>query len=814
MKLFKFRHLLTLPALLNIAGIAVAVAAFYILMAVSDYDLTFNKGITDHEKIYNLRINQSGTMTNIINRPLGEEFGRQLPSVESFGCLWPWVDNSLYIKREGEYRQMKIRTGGISKGLLNTFDFKIIAGDTSSFNTMDQIIVSRRNAEIFGIQLGDHLKYDLNQPDEIEVVAIYDIAPNTELQPFGAFRCIGDQYLDNDGWSVTSYFYKTVGNIDDKMVDQCAKKAIQSVCYSRIARAFEDAEKRGLFDKDTLLKYKALEEKYVDSLYVDPLCVDLIPLDKIHFAPEFDGFHEPANPKITYTFLILAIVIIIIAYINYVNFFYARVPQRIKNINTMKIFGSSRHNLVMMLVTESLLFTLVSMVISFVIVYAVAPSILGDAVDMEAVVFSNHKMLVISILLPILTSIAVSIYPALHITDVEPALALKGNVTHRHDFTLRYFLIGFQIIASTVLIIASMFIHKNVDYILRCDLGFNSQNLLAVETSQRISEHREEVLSLLLQNPDITGITWAHSELIANIRHHLWRSLPNDEELAFDVVFVADNFFDFMDIDIVEGRGFLPSDYQSEHGVYIFNKYSRDKYNMTLDTQMADLNGYYPFEVVGFCDDVKFKPLRYEMSPFAFHIPGKFTPDYATLRQLYVRIDKHANVKKTMRYIHDALTQIDPDFPSINHPVRTFQQEMMDSNYYKETVLMRMISLFAFIAILISVMGIFGIVYFETERRRKEIGIRRVNGATIWEILSLFNVKFLKISAICTAIAIPIAYFFVQKYFSGFAYHYPINVWVFVMASILTVSVTLLVVTAASFRAANENPVKTLKNDE
>jgi len=167
-----------------------------------------------------------------------------------------------------------------------------------------------------------------------------------------------------------------------------------------------------------------------------------------------------------------------------------------------------------------------------------------------------------------------------------------------------------------------------------------------------------------------------------------------------------------------------------------------------------------------------------------------------------------------MRYIHEALTQIDPDFPSINHPVRTFQQEMMDSNYYKETVLMRMISLFAFIAILISVMGIFGIVYFETERRRKEIGIRRVNGATIWEILSLFNVKFLKISAICTAIAIPIAYFFVQKYFSGFAYHYPINVWVFVMASILTVSVTLLVVTAASFRAASENPVNTLKNDE
>ena len=136
------------------------------------------------------------------------------------------------------------------------------------------------------------------------------------------------------------------------------------------------------------------------------------------------------------------------------------------------------------------------------------------------------------------------------------------------------------------------------------------------------------------------------------------------------------------------------------------------------------------------------------------------------------------------------------------------------SNCPKKIELARMFSLFAFIAILISVMGIFGIVYFETERRRKEIGIRRVNGATIWEILSLFNVKFLKISAISSIAAIPLAYFFVHKYFSGFAYHYPVNIWVFVWAVFLTVVVTLLVVTAASFRAASENPVRTLKNDE
>jgi putative ABC transport system permease protein len=158
-------------------------------------------------------------------------------------------------------------------------------------------------------------------------------------------------------------------------------------------------------------------------------------------------------------------VIILIAYINYVNFFFARVPQRIKSINTRKILGSSRANLVMILVGESLTFTLISMVLAYVLVHALAPTFVGEAVDMDTVVYPNHKILVISILLPLLTAIAVSIYPALHITSIPPALALKGNITESHDSLLRYILIGFQITASTVLIIVSLFIHRNIDYI-------------------------------------------------------------------------------------------------------------------------------------------------------------------------------------------------------------------------------------------------------------------------------------------------------------------------------------------------------------
>ncbi|MBO7597146.1 MAG: FtsX-like permease family protein [Bacteroidales bacterium] len=809
MKLFNIKNLFSVPSLLNVAGIAVAVAAFYVIMSVVDFDMTFNHGVKDCEKVYALSFGwQEGKRDNIICRPLGEGCGREIPSVESYGCLNPWVDWSLYLNRNDSYHQLDIRTGAISKGLLSTFGFEIVAGDTSQFDDMNKVIISRANAEKFGIQVGDVLKYDLNSRDEIEVVAVYDLDPNTELRPFGGFRCIGKQYLDVPNWSVTTYYYKSSTPITNEMLAMYMPDIVRKALGYSFGEPSE--EDRKLYTDEEL---KAKQ----DSALMEYLKPQMISLNNLHFSPEINGFHEPANPKVVYTLLVLAFVIIAIAYINYINFFFARVPKRIKSINTMKIFGSSRSHLVLMLMGESLAFTLVSMVLAFVLAYILAPWLIGSIVDMD-IVFSNHKILLISVLIPLVTSLAVSLYPALHITNQSPALALRGNVTQSHDSVLRYVMIGFQIAASIALIIVSLFIHKNTDYVVNSDLGFNSHNLLGVETSQRISQSRDEVRQLLLKNPDIVDVTWAHSELIARMRHNASYYSPElpEHNIIADVVFVSDNFFKFMDIDIVEGRDFLPSDHLGEAGVYILNENARDKYRLTMENHIIEVknNEYVNCEIVGFCKDIKFKPLHYEVSPLIFYIPGKSTPDYATLKQLYIRISEDADVSRTMKFIEKSLAEIDPDFAYMNHPVRTFQNEVMASNYTEESNLTHLITLFAFIAILISVMGIFGIVYFDTERRRKEIGVRRVNGATIWEILALFNRKFLILTAVCSVVAIPVAYVAVQKYFSGFAYHYGIHTWVFVVSVLMSAMATAFVVSAASFRAATENPVNTLKNNE
>ena len=179
------------------------------------------------------------------------------------------------------------------------------------------------------------------------------------------------------------------------------------------------------------------------------------------------------------------------------------------------------------------------------------------------------------------------------------------------------------------------------------------------------------------------------------------------------------------------------------------------------------------------------------------------------MRKLYIRIAPGANVPKTISYIRETLTSIDPDYETQNSEISPYEQELAQQ-YRLEKIVATMITLFTTIAIIISVMGIFGIVLFDTERRRKEIGIRKVNGATVVEILEMFNRKYFILTAICSAIAIPLAYVVVSAYLGGFAYHYEINAWPFILGVLITMAITTIVVSAASFKAANENPVKTL----
>ncbi|MCR5453865.1 MAG: FtsX-like permease family protein, partial [Bacteroidales bacterium] len=352
----------------------------------------------------------------------------------------------------------------------------------------------------------------------------------------------------------------------------------------------------------------------------------------------------------------------------------------------------------------------------------------------------------------------------------------------------------------------------NNDYLSTRDIGFDTKNLLCTYTTDKIAKNRETVRTKLLANPNIKDIAWTTQDFISVGRMTWGRpNLDNQEEVFYYTVCpVSWNFLDFMGIEVTDGRNFAENDEQCENGTIIFNETARKAFNLTTESRIqGHIND--KCELAGFCNDFNFRPLQYGISNFAFYIFGKETWGWL-LRKLYIRTTDEADEQSTINYIHTTLTSIDPDYEITNPGIVTFEQEV-SQQYKVEQTVFTMVSLFTIIAIIISVMGIFGIVLFDTERRRKEIGIRKVNGATVMEILQIFNRKFLIITAICTAIAIPIAYLIVNAYFSSYTYHYAINIWPFVFGVIISAAITVIVVSGASYHAANENPVNTLKTE-
>ena len=272
---------------------------------------------------------------------------------------------------------------------------------------------------------------------------------------------------------------------------------------------------------------------------------------------------------------------------------------------------------------------------------------------------------------------------------------------------------------------------------------------------------------------------------------------------------VSWNFVDFMGIEMAEGRTFSPADELSENGVYILNETAQKMFDIQIVDQICGhTNGFA--KIAGICKDFNYSALRNEIGPFALYVFGK--KPWRPCMQLFIRTEAGVDVTALMRRIQTALHDLDPTFAADDFDVQLFDQTLQ-SQYKKEQNLSKLVNLFTILAIVISLMGVFGLVMFETEHRRKEIGIRRVHGATVQQILAMFNSRFVKIVLVCFVIAVPVSIVIMRRYLEGFAYQVPLYIWVFAISLLAVLAITIAVVTLRSLRAATVNPVKSLRTE-
>lgn len=501
--------------------------------------------------------------------------------------------------------------------------------------------------------------------------------------------------------------------------------------------------------------------------------------------------------------------IVLITFINYVNFFFALVPLRIRSVNVRKILGSSRIALVCRFVFESVSMVFVALTIAWCALKLLQSTAMLSAIGFSTDIVRNWDVALFIVVLFLFLSIVASLYPASYITSFSPAFALKGFSGGRDSkgYVLRAVLLGIQFIISISLIIIVVFIYLQYDYMRDYDLGFRKDNLYASYAPVEATK-KDALVQKLKSYPEIIDITWAMGPIVESKRMEWGRNI-NGKQVNFACYPVDYNFLNFMGINIKEGRDFVKSDDLSPSGAIIFNEKASNMIGIEVGEKFG-AHSSQPTEVVGICSDFRFRPLQFESGAFAFLVFGQNR--WFELMELYIRASSGVSLERVHEIMQEAVA-----FVSGGKNEGSFEVEPFDVQfgklYNKEKNISKIVLLSAFIAIIVSAAGVFGLVLFENIYRRKEVGIRRVYGATMGNIILSLNMCYVKIMLVCFVFAVPLAWIVVDTYLSRFTVRVPVFWWVFVLTFFSFLLFIVIVVTLAGLRPASSNPVDTLKSE-
>ena len=807
-----FRNFLTtlrrykISLLLNVIGLTLAFTAFYVIMTQVWWELGYNRSLHEADRIYlveNEDWYEPGKWSSWLNRPVPERVIASTAGVEVGGCMWGgfgsgtcWTSN----EPSFGYNKFSASCGSVSLPFLDVFAFRSVEGDVHDLGKPKSVIVSREAAERMRVGVGSLIWVDTDEPQPdgaMEVVAVFEDFPdNSLLGECEVVKNLGETNLyTTSEWSF-NYFVKFRPGADP---DEFARQ------WTNVNQEMqrEAAEKRAAAGD-------AADDDDESGIYG----VRLSPVSELYFESDSQAPCRQGSVVTTYTLLGIAVLVIVLAFINFVNFFFALVPVRIRTVNTFKVFGAPASSLRFNFVFEAFGLVLIALLAAWYVSFALQGTEFASYISASLALSQNLEVVGLVAVVAFVMALAASLYPAWYITSFAPALVVKGSFGGtRSGRRLRTLLLGVQFFISIGLIIATSFIRLQHDYMMHYDMGFDKENLLAVRLSERGAVSYDALRQKLLSDPQVKDVTGATSRLVS-VGRMGWGREFKGRQVAFQSYVVQPDFLRVMGIPITDGRDFLESDFDKELGTMIFNEAARREFEMQVGDR---INGFVsPDEqIVGFCADFNFKPLQYGVSPFCFYLlPKKIQQEnyWHLPHVVYVRMTPGADIAAVTAHIRRCIAEVDPRTEPGDIVVRVFDEEL-GLEYDNERKLTAIVGLFALLAVVIALMGVFGLVLFETQHRRREIAVRRVMGASRGEILAMFNRRYVMLVAVCFVLAVPVSIWAVRHWLAGFAYAVPLYWWVFALALAGVLAVTALTVTVRSWRAVNENPAESVKSE-
>ena len=775
---------------LNLLGLSLAFASFFIIMTQVNYDLGYNKSFTQHENLFRLTMELGAGMEDYgvtLPRPLVEQLAAASPHVTGYGIKQGWTNTDQFVVDEQVYSLNLVY--GIND-FVSVFKPTVIGGDLKGLNQLPNIVLPRSEAvRIFGTAdaVGKTMKYYWEEEWVFTVCAVIEDYPENNFLHGISFRGINSNEGNYQNWNYQAYI----------RVDDTAN--LPSVLTAMRQKAIK------LFKEDLNMKTQREE---------DALQVILTPVADTHFSKSLSKDSpdiKSVSRSSVYLLICFSLLIVVIAAVNFMNFSLAETPMRIRSINTQKVLGATTASLRGSLLAGSVMISLTAFVLAMAMVY-LAHNLGLQALVQGSILLQDHLWLIgLTLIISLIVGLLAGAYPAYYVTSFPPALVLKGSFgLSPKGRVLRTILICLQFVVSFMLVIGVGIMYLQSYFILHTDYGFDKDEVMVVPTAPDTRNHADAIDADLRKIPGIEGASLAQNVLGCSDRYQTWGRGEGDKHMTFACIFVDWRFLDVMGIDIVEGRNFR----QTDSDVYIFNESAKKKYPwLAVDKPINDED----MPVVGFCEDIKYATLRVDDSqlPIAFMVPGPkgyYWNDGFWRNVLMVRVAKGVDKREARQKVLETVLKYEHDNELTVNDLH-YMDDRLEESYQQERLFTKQILLFSLLAILISVIGVFGMTMFESEYRRKEIGIRKVFGSSTKEILMMFNRRYLYILLGCFAVAAPLGYLIGMHWLEGFAVRTAVSPLLFAVSFLLVTLITMLTVTYQSWKNANENPINSIKTE-
>ena len=779
MKVFRKTGVSTL---INILGMSVAFAAAMILMVQVRWDTTYDANFVGHEQVFRLENNwmDQGLFSTHIGRPFIERARDASPNIEAI-CTWQPLGEDVLYKEGDRESPITIPMARVDSSFFSVFPVEWVEGSAREFDAARTCALNEAFAKmIFGEESAVGKILENGSGESRRIIGVFRNTPRNFSAHIGMLLTMGDTDRENfNEWSYNAYL---------KLKDPSMAKETEDAIYMALGEYISSDEER--------------QAEYRSGFRISQI-------HEAHFERDVRANIPSANKAITVTLAAIAILLILIAIINFINFAFAEIPFRIKNINTRKVLGESRGSLVGRQLMHAGLIALVAFAIAALIMHVIAGTSWASYVSDSIALKDNAGILILMLGIALISAVIAGIAPALYSTAQPAALVLKGSFAMSvKGKMLRNVLVSLQFVLSFIFILMALFVHVQTKFMMSKDMGFPQENILQVWCGYYAGAAHEPLKDKLLQNPSITDVTFSDSPLVSDQKMG-WGRTVDGTQIFMEVLPVTEDFVRFFDLQIMDGRDFQQSDNQSETGCMIVNETFVQMYPQF---HVGSLTGGHvgDTEIVGIVKDFNFKSLQHAMGPLALFIWGK--TQWRNFSMMYVKTAPGASFKEVSDYIKEAVRSFDPSREPDQVEVRHLD-EWIENMYQSEQSLGKLITIASLVALLIAIIGIIGLVFFETQFIRKEIAVRRVNGATVGSILQMINKKYLIMAGASFVIAAPVAYWLMTAWHKGFAYQAPVPVWIFLVALIAVAAITLAVVTLQSWRAANANPVESLKNE-